>query len=169
MEARIATYGGIVTHLCVPDASGGLRDVVLGSDTLASYLGDRAYLGALVGRYANRIANARFELGGTLHRLDSNDGPHSLHGGASGFHNAIWEVDDAQTGPAGSTLTLSRLSRDGEGGYPGNLSVSASYTVTEQNELRLDFRATTDQLTVVNLTHHSYFNLRVIVLRPDLG
>jgi aldose 1-epimerase len=160
MEARIATYGGIVTHLTAPDLLGSFGDIVLGYDTLDQYLAHSPYFGALIGRYGNRIANGRFTLDGTTYQLARNNGPNSLHGGIVGFDKVVWKVEGAEISDVGARLTLSYMSPDGEEGYPGNLSVTAVYTLTYDNSLRLDFTATTDAVTVLNLTHHSYFNLR---------
>jgi aldose 1-epimerase len=162
MEATITNYGGIVTSLKVPDRSGQFGDVVLGFDTLDGYLSKEylaanPYFGALIGRYGNRIANARFTLDGKEYVLAANNGPNHLHGGIKGFDKVIWE-GRAIEGEEPS-LELRYLSRDGEEGYPGNLNVIATYTLTGDNALKVDFTATTDQDTIVNLTHHSYFNL----------
>ncbi|MCU0785429.1 MAG: galactose mutarotase [Verrucomicrobia bacterium] len=158
-EARICNYGGIVTSLKVPDRNGRLGDVVLGYDSLAGYLKSSPYFGCLVGRYGNRIARGKFKLGGTTYTLATNNGPNSLHGGIQGFDKVVWEATTVN-GRGGPMLKLHYVSPDGEEGYPGNLSVTAVYTLTDDNELRLDYTATTDKETVVNLTHHSYFNLR---------
>jgi aldose 1-epimerase len=157
-EARMTSYGGIVTHLFVPDRAGKLGDVVLGYDSLAGYLQNSPYFGCLVGRFGNRIADAKFSLEGKSYQLAKNDGANTLHGGLKGFDKVIWQAKPvvSMLGPA---LELRYLSPDGEEGYPGNLTVTAVYTLTHDNALRLDFTATTDQATVVNLTHHSYFNL----------
>jgi len=160
MEAKIATYGGIVTSLTAPDRHGRYSDVVLGYDMLASYLKESPYFGALIGRYGNRIAKGRFSLNGVEYRLATNNGPNSLHGGLKGFDKVVWKVAKAEVAVKGPRLTLTYLSRDGEEGYPGNLSVTAVYTLTGDNALRLDYTAITDKATVVNLTQHSYFNLR---------
>lgn len=160
MEAQIATYGGVVVSLTAPDRSGHYADVVLGYDTLAGYLRDSPYFGAIVGRYGNRIAHARFVLDGVTYTLATNDGPNSLHGGKIGFDKILWKVAASRVTPEGPQLTLTYLSQDGEEGYPGNLAVTATYTLTEDAALRLEYRATTDKETVVNLTQHSYFNLR---------
>jgi aldose 1-epimerase len=159
MEARILTYGGIVQSLQVPDRKGNLGDVVLGYDKLDGYLTKSPYFGALIGRYGNRIGGARFTLEGKTYTLATNDGPNTLHGGLKGFDKVIWKVVKADVGSQGPQLELNYLSPDGEEGFPGNLTVTATYTLTEDNCLRLDFTATTDQPTVCNLTHHSYFNL----------
>ncbi|MGA2802061.1 MAG: aldose epimerase family protein [Verrucomicrobiota bacterium] len=159
MEARIMTYGGIVVSLKVPDKNGRLGDVVLGYDNLDGYLKNSPYFGALIGRYGNRIGGAKFTLGGRTYTLAVNDGPNSLHGGKKGFDKVVWKVMKADVGPIGPRLELVYFSKDGEGGYPGDLTVKATYTVMENNALRLDFTATTDKDTIANLTHHSYFNL----------
>jgi len=168
LEAQIATYGGVVTSLRVPDRSGHFDDVVLGYDSLAGYLKDPAYFGALIGRYANRIALGRFSLNGVAYALSTNDGPNALHGGKVGFDKVVWTVSEAKVTEAGPQLTLSYFSRNGEEGYPGNLNVTARYTLTEDNSLRLEYTATTDRDTVVNLTQHSYFNLRGSERRGDV-
>lgn len=158
MEAKIMTYGGIVTALKVPGRNGSFDDVVLGYDHLEGYLKHNPCFGALIGRYGNRIARGRFALDGVTHTLATNNGPNHLHGGLKGFDKVIWSARpvDTANGPA---LQLNYLSKDGEEGYPGNLLVTAIYTVTEDNALTVDFVATTDKKTVCNLTHHSYFNL----------
>ncbi|MCX7722306.1 MAG: galactose mutarotase [Verrucomicrobiae bacterium] len=158
MEAGICNYGGIVVWLKVPDKYGQLGDVVLGYDHLDGYLTNNPYFGCLIGRYGNRIANGRFVLDGVTYQLATNDGPNHLHGGLKGFDKVVWTAKTYLT-PDGPALELQYLSADGEEGYPGNLSVKAVYTVTEDNALRLDFTATTDKPTICNLTHHSYFNL----------
>ena len=158
MEARIMTYGGIVVSLKVPDKNGKLGDIVLGYDSLDGYLKSSPYFGALIGRYGNRIAGGKFTLEGKTYTLAANNGPNSLHGGIKGFDKVVWKATPLATanGPA---LQLKYISKDGEEGFPGNLTVTAVYTLTEDNRLRLDFSATTDQPTLCNLTHHSYFNL----------
>lgn len=160
MEAHIATYGGIVTSLTAPDRSGHFADVVLGYDSLDAYVKSSPYFGALIGRYANRIAKGRFTLDGTTYSLAANNGPNSLHGGLRGFDKVVWTVADARVGKDGPELKLTYHSPDGEEGYPGSLDVTAIYTLTNDNALRLEFTATTDKDTIVNLTNHSYFNLR---------
>ncbi len=157
VEARITNYGGIVTHLFTPDRSGKLGDVALGYDTLAEYEKVTPYFGALIGRYGNRIAKGKFTIDGTTYSLATNDGANALHGGVKGFDKVVWT---AKAIPGDEpALELSYLAKDGEEGYPGNLKVIAVYTLTKDNALKLDFTATTDKATVVNLTHHSYFNL----------
>jgi aldose 1-epimerase len=160
MEARIATYGGIVTYLTAPDRHGHYADVVLGYDELDGYLKSSPYFGALIGRYGNRIAHGEFPLGGARYHLAVNNGPNSLHGGLTGFDKVVWSATQATVTPAGPALTLSYTSADGEEGYPGTLRVVAIYTLTEDDALQLEFSARSDRDTVVNLTQHSYFNLR---------
>jgi len=157
-EAKISNYGGIVVSIKVPDRKGKFGDVVLGYDDLEGYLKRHPYFGAMVGRYANRIAKGRFKLNGQEYSLPINNGPNSLHGGNNGFDKKVWEPRILAT-PDGAGLQLRYLSKDGEEGFPGNLSVMAVYTLMEDNGLRLDLTATTDKETVVNLTQHSYFNL----------
>ena len=160
MEAQIMTYGGIVTVLKTPDKNGQFGDVVLGYDNLDGYIKSTPYFGALIGRYGNRIAHGKFSLDGQNYTLARNNGVNALHGGLKGFDKVVWSVEDAKVGDDGPQLELMYVSQDGEEGYPGNLTVHATYTVTEGNELKVKFNATTDKKTVVNLTHHSYFNLR---------
>ena len=157
-EARITNYGGIVVSLHVPDRSGALADVVLGYETLDGYLKASPYFGCIVGRYGNRIADARFTLDGKTYTLAANDGPNSLHGGVCGFDKVVWaaKVIPGEEAPA---LELRYTSPDGEEGFPGTLAVRAVYSLGDDNALRLSFEATTDKATVCNLTHHSYFNL----------
>jgi len=152
-EADISTYGGVVVSLKTPDRSGVPGDIVLGFDDFNGYLKPPPYFGAIIGRYGNRIAHAKFTLDGVDYTLAKNDGDNSLHGGKRGFDKVVWK---AATGPG---LTLTYLSKDGEEGYPGNLSTTVTYTLTDNNELQIDYKATTDKDTVVNLTNHSYFNL----------
>ena len=160
MEATIMTYGGIVTSLKTPDRNGNFGDVVLGYDSLDGYLKSTPYFGALIGRYGNRIAKGKFSLDGVEYSLATNNVPNSLHGGVKGFDKVVWTVAEAEVGEHGPELELTYLSKDGEEGYPGNLKVKAEYVLTEDNGLKIKFTATTDKKTVVNLTHHSYFNLR---------
>jgi aldose 1-epimerase len=157
-EADIMNYGGILQKLIMPDRQGNLADVVLGYDNLQGYLDKTPYFGALIGRYGNRIAGAQFTLNGQTYHLAPNDGVNTLHGGLKGFDKVVWTARPLMTS-AGPSLILSYVSPDGEEGYPGNLEVTAVYTLTERNALKLEFTARTDRPTVVNLTHHSYFNL----------
>ncbi|HWY53363.1 MAG TPA: aldose epimerase family protein [Terriglobales bacterium] len=155
MEAAITNYGGTVVSLKVPDRKGKIDDVVLGYDKLEDYAAGKAYFGAIVGRYANRIAHAKFTLEGVTYTLSKNDGDNHLHGG---FNKRVWTAKDVSSS-AGQSLELTYLSKDGEEGFPGNLSVKVVYTLTDQNELKIDYSATTDKDTVINLTNHCYFNL----------
>jgi aldose 1-epimerase len=159
MEAQIMTYGGIVTSLKTPDQHGKFADVVLGFDNLDSYIKGNPYFGALIGRYGNRIANGKFTLDGKTYSLPQNNGSNCLHGGPKGFDKVVWTARPLPTAH-GPSLILTYVSPGGEEGFPGTLAVTAIYSITEDNELRLDFSATTSEKTLVNLTHHSYFNLR---------
>jgi aldose 1-epimerase len=160
MEARITNYGGIVVSLTAPDRDHKFADVVLGYNNLESYLKPPfPYFGAIIGRYGNRIAKGRFTLNGVEYKLATNNGENHLHGGIKAFDKVVWTVKQVRTTPAGPALFLTYLSKDGEEGYPGNLTVNVVYTLTHKNELKIDYTATTDKDTVTNLTHHSYFNL----------
>ena len=156
IELKAIGYGGIITSLRVPDRSGRLGDIVLGFDRLEDYLKDHPFFGAIIGRYGNRIAKGQFTLDGTTYRLATNNGPNHLHGGLRGFDKVVWT-----TAPVAgkNAIAFSRTSPDGEEGYPGNLRVQVTYTLTNNNELIVDYLATTDKPTIVNLTQHSYFNL----------
>ncbi|MCG5211806.1 aldose epimerase family protein [Streptosporangium sp. KLBMP 9127] len=155
LRVRILTYGAVIQSIEVPGASGDVADVVLGCETMPDYETRSRYFGAVVGRYGNRIAGGRFTLDGVTYELARNQGTNSLHGGLRGFDKRVWTAE-----PTGDdVLTLSYVSPDGEEGYPGTLRASITYTVTLSGELRLDYRATTDAPTVLNLTNHSYFNL----------
>jgi aldose 1-epimerase len=157
MEAGILTFGGIVAFLKTPDRKGDFDDVVLGYDSLDSYIRDEAHFGGIIGRYGNRIAKGRFRLNGSVYSLAVNNGDNHLHGGLKGFDKVIWKAHPLEI-PEGPVLQLSYLSKDGEEGFPGNLSVIAAYTLTNDNALRLDITARTDKDTICNLTNHSYFN-----------
>jgi aldose 1-epimerase len=159
MEACITNYGGLVVSLKTPDKSGKFDDVVLGYDTLDAYIKRNPFFGALVGRCGNRIAKGKFSLNGKNYSLATNNGVNHLHGGVKGFDKVVWTAKTVETAD-GPALQLRYLSKDGEEGYPGNLSVTATYTLTADNALRLDYEATTDKDTICNLTHHSYFNFR---------
>jgi aldose 1-epimerase len=158
MEVCITNYGGAITSLKVPDRAGALTDVVLGYETLAEYVRNPRFLGALIGRYANRIAQGRFTLGETTYQLVQNNGANHLHGGLKGFHRVVWDATD-ESGIGEAALRLSYLSVDGEEAYPGNLQVNVNYILFDNNELRIEYHARTDKDTIVNLTNHSYFNL----------
>ncbi|HEV2066617.1 MAG TPA: aldose epimerase family protein [Thermomicrobiales bacterium] len=158
MDVSILTYGGIVQSLVVPDRNGIGDDVVLGFDTIEEYVENSPYFGAIVGRYANRIAEGRFELDDVTYELAINNPPNALHGGERGFDKVIWTAAEVDS-PDGPSLALSYTSPDGEEGYPGTLDVTVTYTVTWDNQLRIAYAATTDAPTVVNFSNHSYFNL----------
>ena len=158
MVAKVITYGAILTELQVPDRNGKPADVVLGFDNLNDYLTRNPFFGAIAGRYANRIAKGEFTLDGTTYHLPVNNGPNSLHGGNKGFDKRVWKAEPRQSSQ-GQSVTFTYLSKDGEEGYPGNLTATCTYTLTNDNALKLEYTATTDKPTVVNLTNHSYFNL----------
>ena len=159
MEVGIITYGGIITSIKVPDKEGNLGEVSLGFDSLEKYEGTHPYFGALIGRYGNRIAKGKFSLEKTEYELPVNNGPNSLHGGNEGFDKRVWEGQSFES-EKGVGVKLSYFSEDGEEGYPGNLSATVLYTLTEDNSIVIDYSATTDAPTVVNLTNHAYFNLK---------
>jgi aldose 1-epimerase len=158
ISARIISYGATLQALLLPDRDGRSADVVLGYDDLAGYVAKPQFFGATVGRYANRIAGARFTLDGKTYSLAANDGPNALHGGKKGFDKVVWTITEVKSGPAAS-VTLTYTSRDGEEGYPGSLQVSVTYSLDENRTLTIRYTATTDKPTVVNLTNHSLFNL----------
>jgi aldose 1-epimerase len=159
LEAKITNFGGIVVSLKTPDRKGQLADIVLGYDDVKGYEGDTAFFGALIGRYGNRIAKGQFTLNGKTYQIPLNDGPNALHGGPNGFNKQVWTAKDVSTHST-PMLQLTYLSKDGENGFPGNLSVQVTYSLTSNNELRIDYAATTDKDTILNLTNHSYFNLK---------
>jgi aldose 1-epimerase len=158
VEVEITNYGGRIVAVRVPDRSGRVEDIVLGYDGLAGYLSDRAYFGGLIGRYANRIARGRFTLDGVEYKLAQNDGENHLHGGIEGFDKKVWRAEEIK-GKGEVGLRLSYVSRDGEEGYPGNLTVNVTYRLRADGGLVIDYEATTDKATVINLTNHAYFNL----------
>lgn len=158
MEVSILTYGAIVQSIMVPDGDGAMGDVALGFGTIEEYVEQSPYFGAIVGRYANRIAEGTFELDGETYELAINNEPNTLHGGETGFDKVIWSAEEVGS-LDGPSLTLSYTSPDGEEGYPGTLDVTVTYTVTQNDELRIEYAATTDAPTVINLSNHSYFNL----------
>jgi aldose 1-epimerase len=159
MVVKIATYGGIITEIHVPDRDGKLADVTLGFDTLDGYLKGHPYFGALVGRVGNRIAGGKFTLDGKEYTLATNNGPNALHGGLKGFDKKVWKAQEIETEGGDVGLRLSYTSPDGEEGYPGTLTAHVTYTLTKDNRLRIDYEATTDKATPINLTNHAYFNL----------
>lgn len=158
VEVEICNYGGIVVSFKVPDRNGKLGDIVLGFDNLEDYVKHSPFFGCLVGRYGNRIAKGKFTLDGKEYQLAVNNGPNALHGGIKGFDKVVWDTS-IKASTAGPAIELKYVSKDGEEGFPGNLSVTALYTLTADNGLRLDYTATTDKATIINLTQHSYFNL----------
>jgi len=158
MTVKITNFGAIVTSILVPDKKGEFADVVLGFDNLADYEADHPYFGAIVGRYGNRIARGKFTLDGVTYTLATNNGNNHLHGGIKGYDKVVWQAEEIQKDNEVG-VKLSYLSKDGEEGYPGNLSITVTYSLTDDNELRIDYLAQTDKATPVNLTHHSYFNL----------
>jgi len=156
MEAKIITYGGAIVSLKTPDRTGAMGDIVLGYDTLAEYAAGKSYFGALIGRYGNRIAHGKFTLDGKAYSVPVNNGENALHGGIRGFDKRVWTARELPDG----ALELTYKSKDGEEGYPGNLAATVTYTLTDANTLRIHYIATTDKPTVLNLTNHSYFNLK---------
>lgn len=155
-RAELTSYGARLVSLLVPDKNGTLVDVVLGHDSLSGYAKPKEpYFGCTIGRYGNRIGNAKFTLDGKQYMLDANDGPNSLHGGSEGYHTKVWDAAQKDS----QSIVFTYLSKDGDAGYPGNLNVKVTYTLTDGNALQIDYEATTDAKTVVNLTNHTYFNL----------
>jgi aldose 1-epimerase len=168
VEGVVITYGATLISLKAPGRDGASADIVLGYDNLAGYEADKAFFGATIGRYGNRIARGQFSLNGTVYHLPTNDGPNSLHGGTRGFNKRVWTAVDRSRSDA-QVLELTYTSHDGEEGYPGTLQATVTYTLpADANELRIDYRATTDKETVVNLTNHSYFNLSGLMTRQIL-
>jgi aldose 1-epimerase len=160
MTVKVITYGATITELWAPDREGKLSDVTLGFDTIKGYEQKGSpFFGCVVGRYANRIAKGRFTLDGTEYKLATNNGPNHLHGGNKGFDKAVWEVVGKSAGDKVVSLTLRHVSPDRDEGYPGKLTTEVTYTLNDRNELRIDYKATTDKPTVVNLTNHAYFDL----------
>jgi aldose 1-epimerase len=158
LEARVMNFGGILLSLRVPDRNGKLDDIVLGFDSLEPYFTNDPHLGSIIGRYANRIANGKFTLDGVEYTLPKNNGPNTLHGGVKGFDKVLWQAETSET-DKGCALVLRYTSKDGEEGFPGNLKTKVTYTLTDSDELAIDYEATADKATPVNLTSHGYFNL----------
>jgi aldose 1-epimerase len=158
MKAQIMEYGAIVTSLTAPDKNGKMDDIVMGHDNLADYFKSKSYFGAIVGRYGNRIGKGRFTIDGKEYSVTVNDGVNHLHGGAKGFDKVVWQSEKVET-PEGVGVKLTYLSKDGEEGYPGNVKAIVTYFLTNDNTLRVDYEATTDKATPINLTHHGYWNL----------
>ncbi|MEH6406639.1 MAG: aldose epimerase family protein [Leeuwenhoekiella sp.] len=169
MEVSIITYGGRITNLKTPDKNGKYEDVVLGFDSISQYTSNNPYFGALIGRYGNRIANGKFTIDGTDYQLPVNDGPNSLHGGTKGFDKVVWTAEEMPAEDNSASLKLTYTSKDMEQGYPGNLETAVTYTLTDDNKLEVNYQATTDKKTVVNLTQHSYFNLSGDFNKPIVG
>lgn len=159
IRVRIITLGARIQSLYTPDRTGKLTDIVLGFDTPQQYFDDGNYFGATVGRFANRIGKGRFTLDGHTYQLAVNDHGNSLHGGTRGFDKRVWKIDSVTKGRSNASVTMSYLSPDGEEGYPGTMHVTATYTLSDSGDLRIDYRATTDKPTIVNMSGHSYFNL----------
>ena len=157
MEVKISNYGGVITHWTAPDKDGKFEDIVLGFDSLAGYLTPPPYFGAIIGRYGNRIAKGKFTLDGKNYQLAKNNSENHLHGGLVGYDKVLWNAEPIEGEE--SALKLTYLSKDGEEGYPGNLNITVVYTLLRDNSLKMDYSATTDKATVINLTNHSYFNL----------
>jgi aldose 1-epimerase len=155
---KVMTYGAVMTELRVPDRNGNISDITLGFDNLEQYTGVHPYFGSTIGRVANRIAKGKFTLDGKDYTLAVNDGPNALHGGIKGFNRVVWKAEPIEGRKEGS-VKFSYVSKDGEEGYPGNVSVSVTYTLTDKNELKIEYTATTDKATPINLTNHSYYNL----------
>ena len=168
MKVKLTNYGGITVSVEVPDRAGKLADVTLGYDTLDGWLTNTSYLGATVGRYANRIAKGKFTLEGKTHTLATNNGENALHGGLKGFDKVLWDAKPVRT-DSSVGVEFTYLSKDGEEGYPGNLKVKAIYCLTDDNEFKVEFSATTDKPTVVNLAHHTYWNLAGAAAGDILG
>jgi aldose 1-epimerase len=159
MSAKVMTYGAIITEIKVPDRQGAMTNVVLGADDFDQYRKGFPASAAVIGRFANRIAKARFTLDGVEYKLAANNGPNHLHGGRKGFAQVVWQSKVLPAGEREAAVQFTYLSKDGEEGYPGNLTVKVTYTLTDDNELRIDYEAATDKATPVNLTNHAYFNL----------
>lgn len=158
VKVSILNYGGIIQAIETPDIEGGFTDISLGYDKLDGYLENDPHFGAIIGRYGNRIANSAFTLNDSTYHLHQNNGPNSLHGGKEGFDKKIWDAETFNKDSLG--VQMHYRSEDGEEGYPGNLNVTVTYTLNEDNELQINYKAETDKPTVLNLTNHSYFNLR---------
>jgi aldose 1-epimerase len=158
MQVQATNYGGTVTSIKVRDRSGALGDVALGFPSMEGYHDNSPYLGVIVGRYANRIANAQFKLEGRTYKLPANDGPNTLHGGVRAFDKVVWKAEPFER-PGEAGVELTHVSPDGNEGFPGTLSARVTYTLTDRNEFVIDYHATTDKISVVNLTQHTYFNL----------
>jgi aldose 1-epimerase len=168
IEVKVLTYGGIIMSLKTPDKSGAIDDIVLGFDDLPSYETKSPYFGCIIGRYGNRIAKGKFSLEGTTYTLATNNPPNHLHGGNKGWDKVVWAFDTFNNAK-GSGVILTHTSKDGDEGYPGTVKAKVTYTLNEQNQLIVDYEATTDKATVINLTQHSYFNLAGTKANDILG
>ena len=170
MEIKIINYGATVVSLTAPDKSGKYEDVVLGYDNLEGYVNDKSYFGTIVGRYGNRIGKGKFKLDGKEYQLSINDGENQLHGGIEGFNKKVWGVvkTEAVDSVGSASITLRYISKDGEEGFPGTVELNVKYTLTKDNELSINYSATTDKKTILNPTHHSYFNLSGDMLKTIL-
>src|ERR1700712_2652869 len=158
MQATVITYGGTLQSLLVPDKHGKIADVVLGFDDVQGYQKGTAYFGATIGRFGNRLADGKFELDGKSYQVPQNDKSNALHGGTEGFDKKVWKAEETK-GKDSVGVTLTYVSADGEMGFPGNLTTAVTYSLNDNNELHIDYKASTDKPTVLNLTNHSYFNL----------
>jgi len=159
MVAQITNFGAKIVSIYIPDRNGNFADIVLGYESIKEYIKGNPYFGAICGRYANRIANGKFVIDGVTYQLPVNNGPNSLHGGPEGFNNQVFDAKGVIPTPNGEQAELLYISKDGEMGYPGTLTLKVTYSVTDSNELRLDYEATTDKATHVNICSHSFFNL----------
>ncbi|HEX8030044.1 MAG TPA: aldose epimerase family protein, partial [Vicinamibacterales bacterium] len=159
IEVRAITYGGIITSIKTPGRDGGMADIVLGFNSIERYMSEHPFFGAIIGRYGNRIAKGRFTIDGQEYKLPTNNGPNHLHGGTRGFDKHLWQVEVRPSVPGQSTVAFSYVSPDGDEGYPGTLKTVVTYTLNDNNELIVNYEASTDKTTHVNLTQHSYFNL----------
>jgi aldose 1-epimerase len=157
-KVKIINYGAIVVSLLIPDRDGNLADIVTGFDSLSGYINDRSFFGAIVGRYGNRIGKGKFQLDGKEYQLTINDGENHLHGGTTGFYKAVWDAEPVEN-KSGPSLKLTYVSPDGEEGYPGTVTMTVIYTLTNENTLEIKYEGKTDKTTILNPTHHSYFNL----------
>lgn len=167
-QVKVITYGGIITSLLVPDQNGNFEDVVLGFESLADYEQNDPYFGALIGRYGNRIANAKFSLNGEDYELEANDGANHLHGGSEGFHEVVWQGEIIEENDESATLQLTYTSPNDAGGYPGTLETTVLYKIKNDHSIEIDYQAKTDKATIINLTQHSYFNLSGDFQQPIL-
>ncbi|RLQ94641.1 aldose epimerase family protein [Falsibacillus albus] len=165
IKVSVLNYGGIITEITVPDREGTMENIVLDYKDYRDYENDTNFFGAIIGRVAGRIQGAAFEIGGTVYRLEANDGPNHLHGASHGFHRVLWEAESFQSEDA-IGIRLSHFSKDGDGGYPGNIEAAVTYRITNENELIVEYEGKTDRTTLFTMTNHSYFNLSGNVKDP---